>query len=193
MRFYLLLFFISLLGKTILAQDIVSWNEQVQVIKKCYDLIDGEYNPTVKDFCDIFGPHNEFELALLVKDCKLKGLSEQLTIEYCNKVYSHPNDYVSLAFRKLREKKELIFPVDTKSPLKRIFIALKTSDLKKDKSGQIYGYVNLKVIFKDKNDRFNSVVFQVDTMPVNAPYGSYIGNILLGDGTSLVSSIIADE
>ena len=95
--------------------------------------------------------------------------------------------------RKLREKKELIFPVDTKSPLKRIFIALKTSDLKKDKSGQIYGYVNLKVIFKDKNDRFNSVVFQVDTMPVNAPYGSYIGNILLGDGTSLVSSIIADE
>ena len=184
-------FLIFLFCQTLIAQDWVPWIDHVKTIRVFFDLLYQSQNPTVSDVQDVFGPTDDYETLAIHQYYKSKGLSEEEIQNIETRIFSFPDKYESLVFKKLREQEFFKLSEDSIS-FQNIFISLDTSGNQYSVSGEPIVGTNLEVLMKTWKE-MKVLTFMMWNLAPVGKYGSYIIDIRLADGTQLLSSLFLEK
>jgi len=149
----------------------------IRIIREFYLLLLQEETPKVKDVERIFGPHEEFELGLLLKDCMHQKLISNVSdwiksekcIKYVNERLNNPNKYDSQLFIELRKRPKILFNDKNFNVDKLIITTEKIIIMEED-----YAVIDFKVTTKEAKYHF---IFSVSIEKWRDRWLVYIANI----------------
>lgn len=187
LRFLLVIICCFSIKESGLAQLFATWNDDVLVIRKFYDLLYQDSIPTVEDFLNIFGTVYNYEEIMVKQYYLSKGLSEEQSNKKSQEVLDRPELYESLVYKTFRMNKDLFGPVNVKSPMQHIFISLDTINQK------LTYNVRIQVLIQQKNGEFNKLAFSLCNYKRCGPFGPTIEEIYINNETPFIRSLGENE
>ena len=186
LRFLLVIICCFSIKESGLAQLFATWNDDVLVIRKFYDLLYQDSIPTVEDFLNIFGTVYNYEEIMVKQYYLSKGLSEEQSNKKSQEVLDRPELYESLVYKTLRTNKDLVGPSDKKSFEQHIYIALDTVSQKSVADTKI------KVLIQ-KKDRIDKLTFFLCSYSDCGPFGPTIEEIYINNEIPFLGSLLKIE